>query len=350
MIRLSVVIATFNSGKYLDKVLTAITNQNFSSNEIEVILVDGGSSDQTREIGEKYGCRWIENPRTEPIYAKYLGFLNARGRYLVYLDHDEVLMNSSSFSKRVSVIEDSQDIKAIVVSGYVNPKGHPVINDYINEFGDPFSFFIYRLSKDARFFIPTLRGRYTVIKESLDIIVFNLEGVTDLPLIELCAGGGMIDRAYFEERFKNKLSGPELIPHLFYLLVKQKACLAISKGDELEHYSVDHLSNYLRKIKWRIKNNIFFKDRMGVSGFSGRMQYTSQWNRIKPILFIPYALLVLPALLDSIYLCITRKKIGYLAHVFLCMYCASAIVIFSILKLFGYNPSLKSYDEKKVLD
>ncbi|WP_251374674.1 glycosyltransferase family 2 protein [Polynucleobacter sp. es-EL-1] len=347
MIRLSVVIATFNSGKYLDKVLTAIADQNFPCSEIEVILVDGGSSDHTREIGEKYSCRWIENPRTEPIYAKYLGFLNAQGQYLVYLDHDEVLMNPCSFSKRVKAMEDSQDIKAIVVSGYVNPKGHPVINDYINEFGDPFSFFIYRLSKDARFFIPTLRERYAVIKESQDIIIFNLAGVSDLPLIELCAGGGMIDRAYFEDQFKNELSGPELIPHFFYLLAKQKASLTLSKGDELEHYSVDRLANYLRKIKWRIKNNIFFKDRMGVSGFSGRVQYSSQWNQIKPILFIPYALLVLPALLDSIYLCVTRKKIGYLAHVFLCMYCASAIVIFSILKLFGYSPSLKSYDEKK---
>ena len=317
---------------------------------MEVILVDGGSSDQTREICDKFSCRWIDNPRTEPIYAKFLGFLNAQGRYLVYLDHDEVLMNPSSFSKRVKAIEDSQDIKALVVSGYINPKGHPIINDYINEFGDPFSFFIYRLSKDARFFIPTLRKRYSEIEESSEVIVFDLNGVADLPLIELCAGGGLLDRTYFIENFNQELSGPELIPHLFYLLVKQKANLAVSKDDELEHYSVDHLSNYLKKIKWRIKNNIFFKDRMGVSGFSGRMQYTSRWNQIKPILFIPYALLVIPALIDGAYLCISRKKIGYLVHVFLCTYCASIIILFSILKLFGYSPRLKSYDEKKILD
>lgn len=42
MIRLSVVIATFNSGKYLEKVLAAITAQDFPLNEMEVILVDGG--------------------------------------------------------------------------------------------------------------------------------------------------------------------------------------------------------------------------------------------------------------------------------------------------------------------
>jgi glycosyltransferase involved in cell wall biosynthesis len=349
VIRLSVVIATFNSGRYLEKVLDAIKAQDFPSQYMEVILVDGGSSDQTREIGEKFACRWIENPRTEPIYAKYLGFLNSQGQYLVYLDHDEVLMNPSSFSKRVKAIDESQAIKAIVVSGYVNPKGHPIINDYINEFGDPFSFFIYRLSKDVRFFIPSLRKRYSVIQESPETIVFDLQGVDDLPLIELCAGGGLINRTYFTEQFKDMLSSQELVPHLFYLLVKQKAVLAISKNDELEHYSVDRLFNYLRKINWRIKNNIFFKDRMGISGFSGRMQYTSQWNRIKRILFIPYSLLVIPALVDSIYLSISRKKIGYLVHIFLCIYCASTIVIFLILSLFGYSPNLKSYDEKKIL-
>lgn len=346
MIRLSVVIATFNSEKYLEKVLTAITAQDFPSHEMEIILVDGGSSDQTRDIGERFGCRWLDNPRTEPIYAKYLGFLNAQGKYLVYLDHDEVLMNPLSFSKRVKVIENSQDIKALVVSGYINPKGHPIINDYINEFGDPFSFFIYRLSKDARFFIPTLRKRYPVIQESSEAIIFDLNGATDLPIIELCAGGGLMDRAYFSEKFKYELSGPELIPHFFYLLVKQKANLAVSKLDELEHYSVDHLSNYLRKIKWRIKNNIFFKDRMGVSGFSGRIQYTSQLNRIKPILFIPYALVILPALMDGVYLSVSRKKVGYLVHVYLSLYCAGAIILYMLLKFFGYRPYLKSYDEK----
>lgn len=345
--RLSVVIATFNSGRYLEKVLQAVRTQDLPPHEMEIILVDGGSADQTKVIGQKFGCRWIDNPRTEPIYAKFLGFNNAQGKYLVYLDHDEVLMSSDSFSKRMRALEEFHEIKALVISGYINPKGHPVINDYINEFGDPFSFFMYRLSKDARFFIPSLRERYSVIKETNEVVIFDLEGVVNLPLIELCAGGGMIDRSFYVENFADELTGPELIPHFFYLLVKHKTILAVSKGDTLEHYSVDHLSNYLRKIKWRIKNNIFFKDRMGVSGFSGRLQYTSQWNRFKPILFIPYALLILPALVDSIYLCITRKKIGYVVHVFLCFYCAISIVIFSLLRVFGYRPKLKSYDEKK---
>lgn len=349
MIRLSVVIATFNSGKYLEKVLAAITAQDFPLNEMEVILVDGGSSDQTREIGNKFSCRWIENPRTEPIYAKYLGLLNAQGRYLVYLDHDEVLMNRSSFSMRINAMRDSEDVKAIVVSGYVNPKNYPIINDYINEFGDPFSFFMYRISKDSRFFIPTLRKRYPKIEESPEIVVFNIKGITDLPLIELCAGGGMLDRSYFLENFNDELSGPELIPHFFYLLVKDKTNLAVSKNDEIEHYSVDHLTHYLKKINWRIKNNIFFRNRLGVSGFLGRMQFTSKRNHYKPILFIPYTLLIIPVMIDSIYLCISRKKIGYLVHIFLCMYCANTIILYLILKIFGYSPRLKSYDEKKLL-
>lgn len=346
MTYLSVVIATFNSERHIEKVLKSVVSQDIPMSEMEIILIDGGSGDTTKSIGIKFGCRWIENPRTEPIYAKYLGFRHARGRFLVYLDHDEVLISRTSFSGRIRAIEDSKDIGAVVLSGYINPEDYPMINDYINEFGDPFSYFMYRLSKDIRFFIPTLKKRYSVIEERDEIIVFDLHQVTNLPLIELCAGGSLIDRAYFLESYTKELSGPELIPHLFYLSVKERSNLAVSKLDGLVHYSADSTLSYLSKIKWRIKNNIFFKERMGISGFSGRSQNSSIWNKIKIYMFIPYSLLIIPALADAIYLCVSRRKLGYLIHVVLSMYCASMILLFMALKICGYKPIIKSYDEK----
>lgn len=50
---LSIIIATYNAGNTLDACLTSITKQ--KSSEIELLIIDGGSSDKTLDIIHSYG-------------------------------------------------------------------------------------------------------------------------------------------------------------------------------------------------------------------------------------------------------------------------------------------------------
>src|SRR5258708_6161377 len=95
-LQLTIVIATFQSGRILPKVLESIKKQTLTRDQFEILIVDGGSQDNTHELSDEYGCRWIVNPHTEPVYAKFLGYREARGQYLLYLDHDEVIENKHS--------------------------------------------------------------------------------------------------------------------------------------------------------------------------------------------------------------------------------------------------------------
>ena len=88
---------------------------------------------------------------------------------------------------------------------------------------------------------------------------------------------------------------------------------------------------------------------MAKSGFKGREQYGSEMIRYKKYFFIPYALSVALPLLDSFFLVISRRKLSYLIHLPLSIYTASYIIGYSVMKIFGYNPSMRSYDEVKVI-
>lgn len=347
--KISIIIATFNSEKTLPLVLESIKKQTFPSDKIEVLLVDGGSVDRTFKIAKKFNCRVINNPRTEPVYGKYLAYLNAGGHLVMYLDHDEVLENKNSISLKVAAFEASKKIEAVIGSGYKSPQGYPFINDYINEFGDPFSFFIYGLSKNSEFFLKAMKNRYPIASENNFFSIFDLSKANGLPLIELVAGGSMFNIDYFKKEFPQTLKNFEMIPHFFYLLMSKKPYVAITQNDILIHYSADTLRKYFNKIRWRIKNNIYHSADMGISGFSGRDKFQPSFLRLKKYLFIPYACSIILPLIDSIKLAVSRKKLAYLFHLPLTVLTAGFIVYYFFLKMLGINPQLRSYDESKIV-
>ena len=145
---ISVVIATFNSEKLLTRTLDALVNQTYPRDKMEILVVDGGSSDSTFIIAKKYDCIAINNPETEPVHAKLLGIQNAKGKYLMVLDHDEVLINPESVEKRVFLLERFSNCKVAFCSGYKRPDDYPLLNEYISEFGDPFSLFVFNFSRE----------------------------------------------------------------------------------------------------------------------------------------------------------------------------------------------------------
>jgi glycosyltransferase involved in cell wall biosynthesis len=339
----SVAIATFNSEKTLPLVLRSIYKQDYP--RLEILVVDGGSQDDTLLLARKFGCRIIKNYRTEPVFAKYLAFIRSKGRYLLYLDHDEVLLNRSSIKKKLKVLGENTKLKVVIGSNYKTPKDFPFINYYINEFGDPFSFFSYRLSKHYKHFLVTMRNRYQVIGETKEYVIFSLKNERNLPFLEFVAGATMTDRFFFTKEFPNLVKDAYLLPHMLYFLCQKSPYIAITKNDAVMHYSAESLKNYLKKVKWRIKNNIFFDQSTGFAGFRGRESFYSRWFRIKKFLFVPYSFSLIFPILDSLSLAITRKKVLYFIHPLLCLYTSLLIIFYFLLFSTGYKPRLKNYDE-----
>jgi len=345
----SVIIPTFNSDRTISLVLASLKNQSYSGQRMEILVVDGGSTDRTLTIAYKHHVRIINNPKTEQNYGKYLGYLKARGRYLLYLDSDEVLKNERSLEIRLKIFQDNPQVRMIIGSGYEDPVNVNFVSSYTNEFGDPFSFFIYRMSKNANYFLKSMKKKYINYRDEKKCTIFNFSNISDLPLIELNAGSGMFDGRFLKKEFPDNKNIVTQLNHSFYLICQKAPLLAITKDDPVVHFSSNTFFKYLRKIEWRIKNNTYFSLTQGKSVFTGREQFLSKKNRNKKYLFIPYAYSLILPLVDAIYLVFVRKNMGYFGHVFLSLYTATLIMYHGFSKILGVKSSLLSYGDNRPL-
>lgn len=343
--KVSVVIATFNSEQLLPRTLDAIKKQSYPSEKLEILIVDGGSKDHTIEIAAKYGCKILKNEKTEPVNAKIIGMRSAQGKYLISIDHDEVMENKDSILNKVKLIEKHPECKVVLCSGYKRPEDYPLLNQYISEFGDPYSLFMYNFSKDCGFLEKLLKRNYMIEEENERYMIVEFQkDFRKNPIVELCCLGTLIDRDYFLG-FDNALD-KNVFVHLFYRMLEVgNNKVGYIKDDPLIHYSVDSLKAYLPKLKWRVCNNIHFAD-MAQCGFSGRQKYQSTM-RYKKYLFVPYTVLIFLPLFHSVYLAVSRKNAIYLMHTVLCWYVLLQIIIQYFIKALHLKPKRKSYDGKK---
>lgn len=344
---ITVVIATFNSEKLLPMVLGALRRQTYPQDAIEVLAVDGGSKDRTRELAREMGCEVIDNPLTEPVHAKYLGFMAARGTYLMYLDHDEELVNPHALEEVVSTFQAFPEVRTVDSSGYINPEGYSLVNEYINDFGEPFSFFMYRQSRNFGFHLPAVAGKARLAAEGAHAFVFSASPANKALFIENLAAGVVTDLDFV--RAQVPIERPQDLCHLFFTLNGMGQSFAVAKNNPLRHYSGDNWQKFLTKIEWRIKNNIHHLDGVGAAGFHGRQSHQSPGMKIKKFLFLPYAASLVLPLIDGVWLAATRKRWLYLAHPLLTLYTAGQICRHMLLKLLGYRPQMTSYDGKSTI-
>ncbi len=88
----SVVIPVYNAGKYLEKTLESVCNQTLR--EIEIICVDDGSTDNSREIIKDYALkddriRLAEQKNLYAGVARNNGLSQAKGDYVIFWDSDD---------------------------------------------------------------------------------------------------------------------------------------------------------------------------------------------------------------------------------------------------------------------
>ncbi len=87
---LSVIIPTLNAESNLGRTLAALVPGVVDGLISEVIMVDGGSSDETREIAEAVGARFISAPMGRGTQFR-AGASAAKGRWLLFLHADTAL-------------------------------------------------------------------------------------------------------------------------------------------------------------------------------------------------------------------------------------------------------------------
>ncbi len=89
ILMISVVIPALNEERYIGKCLESLDRQNYSG-EYEVIVIDNGSEDRTREIARKYCSRVFHEPDLELYEVRNKGIEVAKGEIIAQIDSDTV--------------------------------------------------------------------------------------------------------------------------------------------------------------------------------------------------------------------------------------------------------------------
>jgi glycosyltransferase involved in cell wall biosynthesis len=88
----SIVTPSYNQGQFIRQTIESVLAQTYPN--IEYVVVDGASTDETRQVLESFGdrLRWISEPDAGQAAAINKGVRLARGQILGYLNSDDVLL------------------------------------------------------------------------------------------------------------------------------------------------------------------------------------------------------------------------------------------------------------------
>lgn len=103
---LSVVIANYNYGRYLESAIISVIRQK-GFEKVELIIVDGGSTDESVEIIRKYEhyvAWWCSERDSGQSEAFNKGFAHATGMYLTWLNSDDIFIRGA-FEKLFEAID-----------------------------------------------------------------------------------------------------------------------------------------------------------------------------------------------------------------------------------------------------
>lgn len=129
----SVVLPTYNCAALLPATLKSLADQDYP--RLELLAVDGGSTDATRNLLTQYGFRIIENPLRSNLYGLPLAFQAARGELVLHLDDDNVLDRPTWLREMVAPLVDDPHIVAAEPLFYVASSRENELTRYISLLG-----------------------------------------------------------------------------------------------------------------------------------------------------------------------------------------------------------------------
>ena len=103
----SIIIRTFNEQRYLNELLETIKHQKNNLYDIEIIIVDSGSTDSTLIIAQFYECRILHIKKEEFTFGRSLniGCGGALGSFLVFISGHCIPVNSDWLESLIKPLE-----------------------------------------------------------------------------------------------------------------------------------------------------------------------------------------------------------------------------------------------------
>ena len=116
----SVIIAIYNTGRYLDDSIGSLLNQTIGLDKIQIILINDGSTDNSEEICLKYQMEYSNNIIYKKIEhggvsrARNVGLEFAKGEFINFLDADDK-WDSQAFAYVLLFFKNNIDVDIFII-------------------------------------------------------------------------------------------------------------------------------------------------------------------------------------------------------------------------------------------
>ena len=100
----SIIMAVYNGETYIEEAIKSILNQTYKN--IELIIIDDGSTDGTKKIALKYPVIYHYQKNKGPSSARNKGIELAKGKYVAFIDSDDIYLKNK-IERQVEFLEKS---------------------------------------------------------------------------------------------------------------------------------------------------------------------------------------------------------------------------------------------------
>jgi len=293
------VIPVLNAAEQLPGCLESIVRQHYPEDMVEVLVVDGGSTDETVHVARSFRATVLDNPQKLAEPGVDIGIKSAKGEIIFVMAADNGLPCVDWIRLMVKPFVERPDVMGAFTQIVSSPTDNTFTRYYCRLHVEPFTWFVYGDTANPRFF----GDAYDVTASGKGYVIYKFT-VMKHPLIALAQGFGLrrtfVRRPGYEQ--------DDILPII--QMIEDGQALAYVPDAGIYHHHLDSLGHFIRKYRWRIRNSLYETS----AGFDTRGRYLSQWRRARKYLFEIYGLTMILPVIDSFTLALCEKDLCMLWH------------------------------------
>jgi len=313
--RISILIPTLNAASVLEECLKSISLQDYPKDLIEIIVADGGSSDNTREIAGKYQATIVENPLKTAESGKVVALKKASGEFIALIDSDNILPDGAWIRQMIGPLLAHDEALGSEPLSYTWRATDGFITRYCALIGmnDPLVMFLGNYDR-----MNLITGKWTETPhEEKDcgaylMVKFGKDGIPTI------GANGVVFRAGFLKQFQDVdyLFDIDILSH--ELRSKGVVNFIKTKNGIVHTFCENDVGKFARKQKRRIVDYLYFRKSKSTREFNWdyfNIGGSSSWGLIK---FVIYCVTLVPLILQAIKGFIKKRDTAWLFHPLAC--------------------------------
>lgn len=318
---ISFVIPVYNAGDMLQTCLESIFRQDYPDDKFEVLVIDGGSVDNTVNVAKKFPVRLIYNSERRADHGNFLGVKSAKGSYIVILAADNEIPSEDWLRKLTKPVIEHPDLAGVIPLPVSSPMDPPINVYYTLLKTDPLTFFVF----DS---FGNLFDAYKPVEKCGEYYVYRFPKER-CPLIGL-AQGFMVRR--------------NLVPDSINFDDTAPFCEMVAKGykfavtpDGVYHYHLKSLRHFVRKYIFRSKT------RPTLTVVKRSILFTKR-RKMRLIMWFIYSLSLIWPSVDSVKGYIKKANRAWFYHPIACLLIALIDILCALSNPRGIYSVLKWVD------